>query len=599
MEGISVAVCEILRYLIIHWKCETAGISKGVLLEGQLVISIEALNSKHQENALHCVTTIACASSSYGGLVPKKFLKEIRSILPGLSAKLRWTSEEASCSPDASKVSPFRVIFEVDEGPSMLMTDCLAIKDFLRRIIVVHPKIGFNFSVKVNGALSMEIFGTENEPIFHLLNGSALAVNHQHYVRPKCGVPEFLCSRIHPVPGHPVTVSIPDDVAGMGVLGELVLTPAAALCPCPKAFSNQENRISSVSMFLYGPSGLPLIPPGQEQPAAIFTELTCVIDWKKYHLCVGPSVDYSSDRDLVLPDVSYQVESQEGAQAQNVDPWGQTLLLFLFVDFHSGFPVQRMELWGVHTMLTARLGAVLLEHQRAVRDSVHIAVDQALEQHHQAAEAHRKLRASHAVAVSSIMSVVSGSTSSSFRQLCLQALQELPAQNDGAQNAEDTCERSGPERLPETSGQAEGKRRKRSAEETLGFRSPPAVSPPGAIPRRLEPTEASLDPKEWEAGPDRGRVPAPGSASPESGLEVPAGAERGREVDHPAVIKRRFTSVLVVSSLSPLCVLLWRELTGIQVRRGGAGAAGRARGEARGRLMPPFLWLSQAHPCSP
>uniref|UniRef100_A0A2K6ADQ8 Ras converting CAAX endopeptidase 1 n=1 Tax=Mandrillus leucophaeus TaxID=9568 RepID=A0A2K6ADQ8_MANLE len=35
--------------------------------------------------------------------------------------------------------------------------------------------------------------------------------------------------------------------------------------------------------------------------------------------------------------------------------------------------------------------------------------------------------------------------------------------------------------------------------------------------------------------------------------------------DHPAVIKRRFTSVLVVSSLSPLCVLLWRELTGIQV----------------------------------
>lgn len=50
--------------------------------------------------------------------------------------------------------------------------------------------------------------------------------------------------------------------------------------------------------------------------------------------------------------------------------------------------------------------------------------------------------------------------------------------------------------------------------------------------------------------------------------------------DHPAVIKRRFTSVLVVSSLSPLCVLLWRELTGIQVRRrrgrgqGGEGLQG-------------------------
>ncbi|XP_068612019.1 CAAX prenyl protease 2 [Brachionichthys hirsutus] len=34
--------------------------------------------------------------------------------------------------------------------------------------------------------------------------------------------------------------------------------------------------------------------------------------------------------------------------------------------------------------------------------------------------------------------------------------------------------------------------------------------------------------------------------------------------DHPTVIKRRFTSVLVVSGLSPLFVLAWREFTGIR-----------------------------------
>ncbi|XP_044125269.1 CAAX prenyl protease 2 [Bufo gargarizans] len=34
--------------------------------------------------------------------------------------------------------------------------------------------------------------------------------------------------------------------------------------------------------------------------------------------------------------------------------------------------------------------------------------------------------------------------------------------------------------------------------------------------------------------------------------------------DHPAVIKRRFTSVLIVSSLSPLFLWLWKELTGIK-----------------------------------
>lgn len=49
---------------------------------------------------------------------------------------------------------------------------------------------------------------------------------------------------------------------------------------------------------------------------------------------------------MVLPDVSYQVESSEGDQSQNVDLQEQTLLLILFVDFHSQCPVQQMKLWG-------------------------------------------------------------------------------------------------------------------------------------------------------------------------------------------------------------------------------------------------------------
>uniref|UniRef100_A0A674HRU0 Uncharacterized protein n=1 Tax=Taeniopygia guttata TaxID=59729 RepID=A0A674HRU0_TAEGU len=40
--------------------------------------------------------------------------------------------------------------------------------------------------------------------------------------------------------------------------------------------------------------------------------------------------------------------------------------------------------------------------------------------------------------------------------------------------------------------------------------------------------------------------------------------------DHPAVIKRRFTSVLVVSGLAPALVWLWKELTGVKVSSGGS-----------------------------
>ncbi|XP_024604930.1 type 2 DNA topoisomerase 6 subunit B-like isoform X5 [Neophocaena asiaeorientalis asiaeorientalis] len=439
MEGTAVAVCEILKYLIIHWRCETARISKGALLEGELMISIEALNSKHQANTLHCVTTIASAGSIFGGLVLKKFLKEIQSILPGLSAELSWTSEETSYSQDVSGVAPFQMIFEVHEKPRTLMTDSLVIKNFLRKVITVLPKIRFNFSVKVNGILSMEIFGfsllcrAENEPTLNLSNGIALVVNHQHYVStPKFGTTELLCSRIHPVLGHPVMLFIPDDVAKMGLLGELILTPAAALCPCPKVFSNQLNRISSASIFLYGPSGLPLILLNPEQPTStIFKDTSYFINWKKYHLCMVPNLDFNFDRDLVLPDVSYQVESSEGDQTQNMDPQGQTLLLFLFVDFHSGFPVQKMELWGVHTLLTTHLSAILTESHSVVQDSIQVAVDQALEQHHQAVKAHQKLQASLSVAVNSIMSIMTGSTSSSFRKTCLQTLQAADTQEFG------------------------------------------------------------------------------------------------------------------------------------------------------------------------
>ncbi|XP_054517408.1 type 2 DNA topoisomerase 6 subunit B-like isoform X3 [Pan paniscus] len=556
MEGTAVAVFEILRFLIIHWKCDI-DVSKGALLEGQLVISIEGLNSKHQANALHCVTTIASAGSLFGGMVLKKFLKEIQSILPGISAKLTWTSEEGSYSQDMTGVTPFQMIFEVDEKPRTLMTDCLVIKHFLRKIIMVHPKVRFHFSVKVNGILSTEIFGVENEPTLNLGNGIALVVDSQHYVRPNFGTIESHCSRIHPVLGHPVMLFIPEDVAGMDLLGELILTPAAALCPSPKVSSNQLNRISSVSIFLYGPLGLPLILSTWEQPmTTFFKDTSSLVDWKKYHLCMIPNLDLNLDRDLVLPDVSYQVESSEEDQSQNMDPQGQTLLLFLFVDFHSAFPVQQMEIWGVYTLLTTHLNAILVESHSVVQGSIQFTVDKVLEQHHQAAKAQQKLQASLSVAVNSIMSILTGSTRSSFRKMCLQTLQAADTQEfgtklhkvfreitqhqflhhcscevkqqltlekkDSAQGTEDAPDNSSLELLADTSGQAENKRLKRGSpriEEMRSLRSARAPSPSEAAPRRPEATAAPLTPRGREDREAHGRALAPGRASLRSRLE--------------------------------------------------------------------------------
>ncbi|XP_072614592.1 type 2 DNA topoisomerase 6 subunit B-like isoform X2 [Vulpes vulpes] len=477
---------KILKYLIIHWKCETAGVSKGTLLERQLVISMEALNSEHQANTLHCVTTIASAGSIYDGLVLRKFLKEIQSILPGFSAKLNWSSEEPSSSQDISGVN---------EKPRTLMTDSLVIKNFLHKIVMVHPKIRFNFSVKVNGVLSMEIFWTKNEPTLNLSNGISLVISYRHYVsRPKFGTAELLCSRIHPVLGHPVILFIPDDMAGMGFLGELILTPAAALCPCPKVFSNQLNRISSVSIFLYGPSGLPLVLPSQEQPnTTVFKDICYFIDWKKYHLCMVPNLDLSLDRDLVLPDVSYQVESSERDQSQNMDSQGQTLLLFLFVDFQSGFPVQQTELWRVYTLLTAHLSTILTESHSVVQDSIQVAVDQALEQHYQAKAADTqefgtKLNKSfHEI------------TWHRYLPCCSCEMKQLLPEKNAEQSTEDAHENSSPEQLAGTGGQVENKTLKRGSlprgmKETRTFPSAKASRQSEAAACRTEPTRAGTSP---------------------------------------------------------------------------------------------------------
>uniref|UniRef100_H0WBK1 Uncharacterized protein n=1 Tax=Cavia porcellus TaxID=10141 RepID=H0WBK1_CAVPO len=163
MKRTALAVCEILKYLIIHWRCETE-ISKGALLEGQLVISIEALNSKHRPDALHCVTTISSVRSICGGLVLKKFLKgkELANFCnESYCDNFCKKNFNINCIPSTSHICDecFCCVLQILEKPRTFMTDCLVIKHFLHKIIIVHHKLKFTFSVKVNGFLSTEIFG--------------------------------------------------------------------------------------------------------------------------------------------------------------------------------------------------------------------------------------------------------------------------------------------------------------------------------------------------------------------------------------------------------------------------------------------------------
>ncbi|XP_051823169.1 type 2 DNA topoisomerase 6 subunit B-like [Antechinus flavipes] len=473
------AVCEILKYIIIHWKREAAEVSREAFLEGELFISIEEKSSKHRANPFHYVTAIAFTGSPADDFVTKQLLKEIQSLLSGFSGKLTWPSEEARCSQDL--LASFQMKFEVDEKPANLMTDCLVIKQFLHKTSIVHPKVRFRLCVKVNGVLSEDTFGEEKEPVAKLLNGIGLLTNQHHYRRLGFSGAQQVCSRIHPVLGHPVALVIPDEEAAVGVLGELTLTPAAALCPCHKLHPSQTSRISTASVFLYGPSGLPLTFPNQEHPLTVFSDNSYLFDWKKYHLCAAPNSNISLEEDVVLPDVSYCIESHHKSQLQDSEE--QALLLFLMVDFHSGFPAQLSEAWGRQSLLLTHLNRILLENHSLVQDAVQAAVDQASRQPHRALEARQKVQASIPVAVSSILSVVSGSTNSGFRALCLQTLQAADTQEFGKKLhkafRQTVCRRFlYPKKLlPEPSHTEEREDREESLEEPLAENCCPGGAP--------------------------------------------------------------------------------------------------------------------------
>ncbi|XP_074192854.1 type 2 DNA topoisomerase 6 subunit B-like isoform X1 [Rhinolophus sinicus] len=356
----------------------------------------------------------------------------MQSILLRFSTKLNWTSEEASYSQDISGVTPFQMIFEVDEKPRTLMTDSLVIKNFLRKIVMVHPKIRFNFSVRVNGILSTEIFEAENEPTLNLSNGIALVIDSQHYVR----------------------------------------------------------REARLSWALAGNSVEELVFSG----APLFHSLR----------------PWNGNRE--------ETQTNEASSK---------------------------EVKGVHMLLMTHLSAILRESHGVVQDSIQVAVDQALEQHHQAAKAHQKLQASLSVAVNSIMSVVTGSTSSSFRNTCLRALQAadtqelgaklhksfheitqhrflhhcscevkqlLPEKND-AESTEDAHENSSLELLAGTSGQVENKRLKKGSlrqvvKDTQDFYSARGPSASEGARHCTESPEASLTPSGSRAGPGRSQEDA-------------------------------------------------------------------------------------------
>ncbi|XP_075795378.1 type 2 DNA topoisomerase 6 subunit B-like isoform X3 [Pelodiscus sinensis] len=423
----AAATRTILEYLIIRFKSEKERQMKGLALEGIMLVSINLSDSTYGVSQLQCITTIAAAGSFCSKIPNDQIWKEMDGMLAELSVPWTRPLMEGGCSHELLDSASLQLTFKLHERPGVLMMDCLAVKQFIHKTSMVHPKIRFHYCVNMNGIMSAETYCGDKRESTCVLNGIKLLTDRRHYIRVvdslvSCGS-NFLCDKIHPVLGRTVNLLIPHEVAETGFTGELEFIPAAALCPCLKLFPNQPAKIAAVSIFFYDPTGLPISFYGKGKSSLFFSDPSNLAEWEKYNYSATLDSDPGQEEDQVSPDVRYKLHWDRGSQEDDPDTWEQTLLLFLFLHYSDQFQDKPSYDFWARRMIASHLDQILLCSQQAVKRGAQAVIDTVLEEHCKRRKNQQRLKLSLPVILGAISNVVSSSTNSQFRRECLQSLQ--------------------------------------------------------------------------------------------------------------------------------------------------------------------------------
>ncbi|XP_069752160.1 type 2 DNA topoisomerase 6 subunit B-like [Narcine bancroftii] len=286
------AVRQIIENLVIKLKYDNRRFQRPAELEGDLFVWVNAVNSSlhfHGERLI-CIVTVAATGQWVANNQTDNFDKVIESLLFQLSLTAVAPDTENANLNERLISSSFRLTFEISERRDTAMTDCLTIKHFLHRISIVHPQLKIQFYIKVNGAVSNQIFGNEKQNKFCIHGQSVLCASTHFIVDEECAAHPHCC-RIHPVAGQFFPLSVPNQLAEDGVCGLLEMLPIAAICPCLKNYPNKPARLSKVYVFIYGPADLPVLFKDYTSTVSFFMDPSCLADWEKYKQYPTQSTD--------------------------------------------------------------------------------------------------------------------------------------------------------------------------------------------------------------------------------------------------------------------------------------------------------------------
>ncbi|KAM6435014.1 type 2 DNA topoisomerase 6 subunit B-like [Liasis olivaceus] len=410
------------------------------MLEGTLVISVDIEDSLQHVNQSHCAIIISAKGDLCHNLLNDLILTEIEGLLPFCQSGVL---SGRGCPHGSLHTMPFQLSFQLYEKSEVLKEDCVAIKQFIHRISLVHTTTKFHYCVKINGNISAETYSfrissglhnsilsaapflTERKVTTCLPDGTTLLIDGRHFMRSECRAVMPSCDKIHLVTGELVGLFIPDEVAERGFTGELSLIPAVSLCPCQKSFPNQPANITAASIFLYDPAGLPVLFSAEEISYSFFEDPSCLASWGKYAYQATLNSAVYCKTDTAKPEIQYSLRTSH-KQDPNIQE--QTLLLFLFLGYSDQFQDKPIySLWDRRVILS-HLSPILFCSEQAVKRAIQGLVNEILEQHYRATQEQQKLARSLPIMATAISRIVSSSTDGKFRRKCLHSLQATDTQ---------------------------------------------------------------------------------------------------------------------------------------------------------------------------
>ncbi|XP_048360464.1 type 2 DNA topoisomerase 6 subunit B-like [Sphaerodactylus townsendi] len=419
---------QILEYLIVQLRNgKEEPLEEFSTHKGTLVVSLDIEDSVQHVGQSCCATVISAKGDFYRTVLSDQIQREIKTLLPELP--LHESLCGRGCPHELLHVTPFQFSFEFYEKSGVLKEDCLALKQFVHRMSLVHAMIKFHYCVKVNGFVSAETYSTEIRDSKCLPDGTRLLIDQSHFVRPVCTETERSCSKIHPMSGEPVGLFIPSEVAERGFSGDVRLMPVVSLCPCQKQFPNQPVRITALScktyIFLYDPAGLPVPLRTTEASHSFFEDPSCLAAWERYGYQAILNSDPYWEEDTARPDVRYELHTSHN---QGPECEEQRLLLFLFLSYSDPFQDKPVYNFWDRQVILSHLYPILMFSEQAVRGTIQGVLNRVLEQHHKVAQEQQKLTSSLSIMIEAISTIVSTSTDSEFRRRCLQHLQVADTQ---------------------------------------------------------------------------------------------------------------------------------------------------------------------------